>query len=136
MAVEGVFEKDRIPVERDVYYIVERLKAQDPRLFVMYNTKAGKYEIHDSATFPDTLSLTLQFDALDARALRYARAHRIERMEEIVAQMDAHNEALRRQGVQKVMDENEGRLREIADYARRSVTQEYVPGDAFTTRFV
>ena len=50
MAVEGVFEKDRIPVERDVYYIVERLKAQDPRLLVMYNTKAGKYEIHDSAT--------------------------------------------------------------------------------------
>ena len=71
-----------------------------------------------------------------SRALRYAREHRIERMEKIVAQMDAHNEALRRQGVQKVMDENEGRLREIADYARRSVTQEYVPGDAFTTRFV
>lgn len=49
-----------------------RIRDYDSSFFVVFNTKYGKYEIH-SLDYPEgnTISCTVPYDELDARALRH-----------------------------------------------------------------
>ncbi len=76
------------PVYSNVYSIPERLKQYDPNIFVVWNAKRLRYEVHSLANVGDTFGLAVPFDDLDAR------------IEEFVWRNDA-----RRRGIQKLMKE-------------------------------
>lgn len=59
------------PMFTSVYAIPERVYQYDPDFFVVYNTVTGKYEIHSLNHYPDTHALTVPYNELDVRALRW-----------------------------------------------------------------
>ena len=101
---EGEYAKDRIPVVGSVYGIPERLKEFRESLFVMFNKRTQRYEVHDSTQLDCTLACELPFDELDARAVLYVRERRRERTEVLVAEIERHNEMLEEKGYQERMD--------------------------------
>lgn len=58
-------------VEQSVYDIPRRLEEYDPDMFVVFNSRKQKYELHSIQYSGETFQTTFQYDDLDARALRH-----------------------------------------------------------------
>ena len=91
---EGEYGKNRVPVLSHALDIPARLKELDEHYFVMLNTRTQKYEIHYAGADGGTLECVLPDDALDERAVRHVRRHRMERMEELMREVEEHNRKL------------------------------------------
>ena len=91
-------------IEGDLFGICDRLKAIDDGYFVFHNYKTGKLEVHNRHDYPNTLCLVLPYDTLDERTVRKVRYTRAERVKEMIAKLDAENERLRRETVNKAID--------------------------------
>ncbi len=58
-------------VEQSVYDIPRLLEEYDPDMFVVFNSRKQKYELHSIQYGGDTFQTTFQYDDLDVRALRH-----------------------------------------------------------------
>lgn len=94
MEKAGVFTKKYIPIFRDTFDIVKRIKQIDSSYFILFNKISGLFEIHSSKQKGGSFCLELPFPCLDARTLTFARKYRVERAREIFAQMERENETL------------------------------------------
>ena len=124
---EGEYGPDRTPVVSHVCDIPARLKRVSPGFFVMLNTRTQRYEIHDAAQRPSTLACSLPFDALDARAVEYARRYHVARLEETAREVEAHNERLEREAERRHFGEAADRLREAVNYLRDKPDTDALP---------
>ncbi len=79
-----------IPIENDLFSIGERLKEIDPRYLLYRNAKEGRFEVY----IGEALQFVVPFPCLDARTVEYARKTRIERIDEILNEMDKSNNLL------------------------------------------
>lgn len=66
-----------IPVFTNVTNIPERIKEYDPELFVVFNKKNQRYEIHARDSGETSYNCTIPYKDLDERALRYIRKNDI-----------------------------------------------------------
>lgn len=84
------------PVFSHPYDIPRRLREEvDDTLFVVWNAKAGRYEVHCLEHRPDTYAWAVPFDQLDERTVRLARRNSVlTRGDLIFREMDEHNERL------------------------------------------
>ncbi|MBO5776512.1 MAG: hypothetical protein J6V83_03400 [Clostridia bacterium] len=78
-------------IVNDVLDIHMRLKEIDPDYTLHYNVKKGRYELH--GRYDQTL-LVFPYKTIDVRMVAKARETRIERINEIISEMDAYNEKL------------------------------------------
>lgn len=124
---EGEYAKDRIPVVRSVYGIPERMKELRESLFMMFNVKTQRYEVHDSTQTDCTLACELPFEQLDARALLYVREHMRERTEALVAEIERHNEQLEEKSYQEKMDKAGYRMKQAIRYLSSHESAETLP---------
>ena len=124
---EGEYARDRIPVTSHVTDIPARLKEIAPGYFVMLNTRTQRYEIHDSAQPFGTLACALPFDALDARALDYARRYHVSRLMETAREVDACNERLERDAQARLMDRAAQKTREAVNYLKHKTDTDTIP---------
>ena len=76
-----------------VYDVEMRLKEIDSGYFLVRNTMRNRFEVHHSAQAYSTLALVVPYGALDARTVALVQRTRIQRMEEEIRAMDAHNDA-------------------------------------------
>jgi hypothetical protein len=62
----------QVLIERDVHGIAERVEDYDKDMFIVFNRRKAKYEIH-SLEYPgeETFQTTIPFRKLDARVMRH-----------------------------------------------------------------
>ena len=124
---EGEFAEGRIPVTSHVTDIPARLKAINPDWFVMLNARTQRFEIHDAAQPGGTMACALPFDALDGRALEYARRYHVSRLQETAREIDRHNQRLEEAARRDYLAAAADRTREALQYLRRRTDTDTIP---------
>ena len=125
--VEGRNDRNHIAVLSNATDIPARLKEVNRDFFVMLNRDTQRYEIHCASQPFDTLACTLPFDALDERALIYAREYASERFEKVVADMEAYNEHLVARGERDAIDKANYKMREAFNYLKNNSKTDSIP---------
>ena len=105
---ESVYEK----IDDDLFGIARRIKRIDGGYFLLRNKNSGKIEVHNEKNVGGTLSLVSPFDTLDIRLVHLLYRTRVERMADIVKEMDDHNEKLEIEQNERVADNAKERLKE------------------------
>lgn len=123
--VEGVSDRERVAVTSDALDIVARLKEIDERFFVMLNRSTQRFEVHVAGQAMGTLGCELPFDRLDARTLMYVRERDAQRIEAVVAEIEAREAARERNAA--------GKHREAAE--RMADGLKYLAGKRTTDEF-
>ena len=109
-----------LPVFSNVYHIPERLKAMDSNLFVVFNVKSQRYEVHSLANKGHTFGFLIPFRELDARAEHYARKLDLRtRGDLIYREIDEHNERLERSNKRQKQNDFDAAAREIRPLAKK-----------------
>lgn len=124
---EGEYAKDRVPVMTSVYGIPERMKELRGSLFVMFNKKIQRYEVHDSTQDDCTLACELPYEELDARALLYVREHMRERTEALIAEIERHNERVENEEYNREMDKAGYRMKNAIKWLSAHESAEELP---------
>ena len=124
---EGEYGRDRIPVTGNALDIPQRLKEMDEGYFVMFNVRHQKYEIWHGSGSGGVLECVLPYDALDARAIRHVREHRIERQEELIREVEAHNRLLEQNLKKQWLEQAGERTREAVRYLRNRTDTDEIP---------
>lgn len=102
--------KDRlVAVENDLFSVADRIRSIDGRYRVFYNTGRGKFEVRSADD--DSLQATIPYDRLDSRAVDYVRKTRIERIDEILAEIEHENAVAEKKAIEKVATQAVGNLR-------------------------
>ena len=121
---EGEYGRDRVPVVSHAMDIPERLKELDEGYFVMLNRRTQKFEVWHRGDGEGTLECVLPYEALDERAVRHVREHRIERMEQLAREIEEHHARLEEEVKKKWLEDAAARTREAFAYLRNKGTDE------------
>jgi predicted GH43/DUF377 family glycosyl hydrolase len=84
----------KIKLTSDVYEISKRIKNIDKDYYMVYDTSKRKFEVHNSSQIGSTYCLTLPYDYLDARALKYVIDTKSENLGKILQKIDDDNRSL------------------------------------------
>ena len=124
---EGEYGRDRVPVVSHAMDIPARLKEMDEGYFVMLNSRTQRYEIWHRGEGEGMLECVLPYQELDERTIRHVREHRMERMQALIAEIEAHNRRLEEEAKRKWLDEAGERTKEAFRYLRKRETEEEIP---------
>lgn len=92
--------RDRlIEVNSDLYDIASRLKEIDDYI-LFYNADKDRFEVHNSRG----LQVASPFRGLDARLIEFVRKTRVERLKEILKEIDEHNDKIERDDEKNKLD--------------------------------
>ena len=78
-------------ITHDSFDIADRLKEIDPDYTLHYNRRTKKFELKGRR---GEVLIVFPHDSIDARMVTHARRTRVERIKEIIREMDEHNERL------------------------------------------
>lgn len=114
-------------LETSAYQIPERLYEYDPDLFVVFNIRSQKYEIHSLANKGNTHCVTVPWDQLDVRAIElFAKGDQRRRsFKEIIREIDEYNEKLERRHEKYRRDELNAMAREVRPVFKRLAEEVY-----------
>lgn len=113
----------KINIENDVFDIVKRIKEIDKGYFILFDTKKGKFELHNIFQ-PTTYCLTVPFDTLDNRLIDLIYYSNINNIDIIMEDIDKNNENIEKNNNITMKDQTNFMLREIYDFASNS-SKEY-----------
>ena len=81
----------KIKIFNDVYEISKRIRYIDKDYYVVYDTSKQKFEIHNSNQIGGSYCLTLPYNELDERTLKYVRSTQTANIEEILKNLQNDN---------------------------------------------
>lgn len=81
----------KIKICEDVFNISKRIKDIDRDYYVVYNTSKQVFEIHNSSQKGSSYCLTLPYDELDERALKYVLKTQSANIDEILYNLETEN---------------------------------------------
>lgn len=84
----------KIKVLFDVYNISKRIKNIEKGYYVVYDTLKQKFEVHSSSQMGSSYCLTLPYDKLDERTLKYVRSTMSTNIDEILNKIENDNQIL------------------------------------------
>ena len=119
--------RDREPVTGGVYGIPERMKEISESLFIMFNRRTQKFEVHDSEQGVYTLCCDLSFDELDARAIEYVRERHVSRLQTLAEEIDRHNEKLEEKAHSDYLNRANDRMFEAVKYLKAHESADELP---------
>jgi len=96
-------------IEHDLYHIAEELARIDRRYRLKYNTRTGKYQLHNKEK-KDSLLLVYPFDSLDYRAVAHTYKTRWSRAKQILAELDANEKRINAQAKARAREQIAERL--------------------------
>ena len=124
---DGTYSRHRVPVVNNALDIPQRLKEMDEGYFVMFNTAVQRFEIWHSDGREGVLECVLPYDALDARALRHVREHRMERQEQLMREVEEHNRLLEERMKNEWLQRAAERTREAVRYLKNRTDTDEIP---------
>ena len=95
----------RFEIRHDVYEISKRIKNIDKDYYVVYDTSKGKFEVHNTSQIDNTFCLTLPYEFLDERTLKYVVETRSENIDKILNQIEQDNEIRENEDKRKVLSD-------------------------------
>ncbi len=96
----------KILIKNDLFDISSRLKEIDPSYEVYFETELQKFTLWARGK----RQLVFPFENLDARALTHTRKTRVERIDELIKEIDLGNEKYQNGRLSKVKDKFEDEL--------------------------
>ena len=75
----------------DVYNISKRIRNIERNYYVVFNTSNNKFEVHNSSQIGSSYCLTLPYDKLDERTLKYVRSSNCTNIDEILEKLENDN---------------------------------------------
>lgn len=102
----------------DVLDVAKRLKEIDPEYTLHYDFKKHRFELRGAR---DQLLLVFPYDTVDVRMIYKARETRIERINDIIREMDTYNEKLTERRAREAENYYQDLLKEKAErhYAKK-----------------
>ncbi len=102
-------KKERlIRVLDDLFSVADRIKSIDDKYEIYYNGESGKFEVYNSAD--GSRQLVIPYDCLDSRAVDYVRKTRIERMDELIAEIELANAVAEKKAADEAVDKALGKI--------------------------
>lgn len=87
-------------IDGDLYDVSSRLKGVDERYDLYRNRRTNKFEVYIGRA----LQFAVPFDKLDARTIVYAKKTRVERLEQLLAEIEIHNRRIDEENVRRTVD--------------------------------
>lgn len=84
----------KIKINSDVLNISQRIKNIDKNYYIIFNTEKNVFEMHNSNQFGSTYCLTLPFNYLDERVLKYVRKTQSDNIDDIIEEIETRNNIL------------------------------------------
>ena len=81
----------KIKICSDVYNISKRIKYIDKDYYVVYDTSKQHFEVHNSSQIGTSYCLTLPYDELDERAIKYVLKTQSANILEILNEIENNN---------------------------------------------
>ena len=116
----------KILVKSDVYNICNRVKNFDKGYRLVYDTSNERYEIYSTdlrqdveivSGVPLSYVCLIPYNQLDERVINYLYDTRIENIEDIITQIDKHNQNLEASNNEKLKEQSllvaENKLRQL-----------------------
>lgn len=113
-----------VKIENDVFDIASRVKEIDSDYFVVYNRTKRRFEIHNKKQKP-TLALVVPHNELDCRTIEYVLKTKISRIDEIVREIDAHNEKIEKQKFESSIERLSYKTKNLIGYLDKG--KSYLP---------
>ena len=88
-----------IAVENDLFSVADRIKSIDDKYKIYYNGESRKFEVRSADD--NSLQVVLPFDRLDCRAVDYVRKTRIERIDELLEEIEKANASAEKRAVEE-----------------------------------
>ena len=124
---EGEYGRDRIPVVSHAMDIPARLKEMDEGYFVMLNRKTQRFEVWHRGDGEGMLECVLPYGELDERTVRHVREHRMERMAELMREIEEHNARIEEEAKKAWLKRAEERTREAFGYLKNKAAEDEIP---------
>lgn len=86
--------KNLIKIESDCYFICKRIKEVDPSYEIYYNILLSCYEVHSNGQVKNSYCFKVPYDNLDERTITFAHKTKVSNMDEIIKEIDRHNQIL------------------------------------------
>ncbi len=103
-----------LPLFSNVHRIPERLREYDPSIFVVFNSKKQKYEVHSLKNIGNTFAYIIPYRELDARAIEFYHMTNLRtRGEKIFREIEENNEKVAKQNERAKNNEREAILKDI-----------------------
>ena len=116
----------KILVKSDVYNICNRIKNFDKSYCIVYDTSNCKYEVYSTdvrqeveivSGIPLSYVCLVPYNQLDERVINYLYETCIENIEDIITQIDKHNQSLEADNNKKLKEQSlliaENKLRQL-----------------------
>lgn len=132
----GEYSINGIPILGGVFDIPKRLREIDPGYFIIINRRTRRYEIHHEEQPHTTFCLEIPYDELDDRTLSLVRETMISKVGDILSVIDENNSRIEKTADTEIMDTAKQKTIEILKYLKNSNSEEKIPANAYTTRFV
>ncbi|MFA5449220.1 MAG: hypothetical protein WC292_02110 [Clostridia bacterium] len=100
-------------IENDVFDIASRLREVDATYRVRFNGKNNKFELYGGRE--NAFILAFPYDRLDERAVLHARKTRVERLHQLIKELEEENNAIEVAAMNDAKRLTEDQLREGAD---------------------
>ncbi len=95
----------RFVIRHDVYEIAKRIKDIDRYYFIVYDTSKSCYEIHNSSQIDSTYCLSVPYQNLDDRTLKYVRETSSANIEKILEKIEKENKLIENAQTRSVLSE-------------------------------
>lgn len=109
----------KIKITSDVHDIVDRIKEIDEGYFILFDTNKNKFELHNKNQ-SCTYCLTIPFGTLDKRVLDFIYNTQCSNIDNIVEEIDNNNAKIERNGIEKLKEVSDYKMREIYKFASNS----------------
>lgn len=94
----------KIEIKDDMFDICRRLKNIDSSYFILYDKCRGKYELHSTAQYGNTYTLTIPYNRLDKRTIDYVLKTRRENIKKLISDMEENNKKLEKRELDNILD--------------------------------
>lgn len=116
-----------IVLESSLLHIPERLLEYDSDLFIIFNTKTQKFEVHSLANQGNTHCLTVPYEELDDRAINmFAKYDQRRRsFKAIIREIDRENEVMGKREAKNRRSELNAMAREVRPAFKKLAEEVY-----------
>lgn len=86
--------KNLIKIENDCFFICQRIKEVEPSYEIYFNIDSSSYEVHSKTQVKNSYCFKIPYSQLDDRVIDFAYKTKVENMDEIIKEIDKHNQLL------------------------------------------
>lgn len=105
--------KDFLVKVGDQFRVEERLREIDPSYEVFYNKKDKRFEVYSKRAGESFLAVVSPYSELDARLVSYVRKTRVERVKDIIKEVEENNEKIERKAVEEKEKIKQDKINEL-----------------------